>query len=72
MPGTVTYLPYMAVTKHGDYLNVLVYYITLNYKQCFGSGSGFDTDAGGQKRPTKIVKSKKFHVLKCWMFSFEG
>ncbi len=44
----------------------------------FGYGSGFnqvkdpDPDPGGQKGPTKIEKSKKFHVLKCWMFTFEG
>jgi hypothetical protein len=31
-----------------------------------------DPDPGGQKRPTKIEKIQKFHVLKCWMFSFEG
>jgi hypothetical protein len=24
------------------------------------------------KRPTKIEKVKKFHILKRWMFSFEG
>ncbi len=31
-----------------------------------------DPDPGGQKLPTKIEKVKKFQVLKCWMFSFEG
>jgi hypothetical protein len=31
-----------------------------------------DPDPGGQKLPKKIEKVKKFHVLKCWMFSFEG
>jgi hypothetical protein len=32
-----------------------------------------DRDPGGQKWPTNIEKKvKKFHVLKCWMFSFEG
>jgi hypothetical protein len=47
-------------------------------KQCFGSGSSLigidfsllDLDPGGQKWPSKIEKEKKFHVLKCWMFSF--
>jgi hypothetical protein len=28
--------------------------------------------SGGQKLPTKVEKIKKFHVLKCWMFSFES
>jgi hypothetical protein len=48
-----------------------------------GSGSGFELldpdphtnanpDLGGQKLSTKIEKSIDFHVLKCWMFSFEG
>ncbi len=47
------------------------------YGQCFGSGfnqvngSVPDPDSGGPKRPTKMEKIKKFHVLKCWMFSFE-
>ncbi len=31
-----------------------------------------DPDPGGHKWPTKVEKLKKFHVLKCWMFSFEG
>jgi hypothetical protein len=33
-----------------------------------------DPDQEGQKCSTKIEKKKlkKFHVLKCWMFSFEG
>jgi hypothetical protein len=31
-----------------------------------------DPDPGGQKLPTKIEKVQNFHVLKCWMFSFEG
>jgi hypothetical protein len=32
-----------------------------------------DLDPGGQKWPTKKEKkNKKFHVLKCWMFSCEG
>ncbi len=31
-----------------------------------------DPDPGGQKQPTKAEKSQIFHVLKCWMFSFEG
>ncbi len=31
-----------------------------------------DPDPEGQKRPRKIDKLKKFHVLKCWMFSVEG
>jgi len=26
----------------------------------------------GKNDPQKIEKMKKFHVLKCWMFSFEG
>ncbi len=30
-----------------------------------------DPDPGGQKLLTKIGKIQKFHVLKCWMFSFE-
>ncbi len=32
------------------------------------SGSG----EGGQKLPRKVEKIKKFHVLKCWFFSFES
>jgi hypothetical protein len=31
-----------------------------------------DPDLGGQKCPTKVEKIKKFHVLNCWMFSFES
>ncbi len=31
-----------------------------------------DPDPGGQKWHTKLEKIRKFHVLKCWMFSFEG
>ncbi len=30
-----------------------------------------DPDPGEQKLPTKIEKKENFHVLKCWMFSFE-
>ncbi len=30
-----------------------------------------DPDRGDQKWPTKVEK-KKFHVLKCWMYSFES
>jgi hypothetical protein len=26
----------------------------------------------GKKDPQKLKKIKTFHVLKCWMFSFEG
>ncbi len=41
-----------------------------------GSGSGSlldpDPDPGGQKWPKKVTKIKKFHVLKCWTFSFES
>jgi hypothetical protein len=33
-----------------------------------GSGSG----SSRQKLPIKTKKVEKFHVLKCWMFSFEG
>jgi hypothetical protein len=29
-----------------------------------------DPDPGVQKLPTKVEKIKKFHVLKCWLFSF--
>jgi hypothetical protein len=31
-----------------------------------------DPDPGGQEKPKKLEKVKKFNVLKCWMFSFEG
>ncbi len=31
-----------------------------------------DPDQGGQKWPTKVEIFLKFHVLKCWMFSFES
>jgi hypothetical protein len=34
--------------------------------------SQLDPDPRGHKRPTKIGKSEEFHVLKCWLFSFEG
>jgi hypothetical protein len=30
-----------------------------------------DPGPGGQKLPQKLKTVKKFHVLKCWMFSFE-
>jgi len=30
------------------------------------------SDPGGQKLPIKVEKIKKFHVLKCWMFSVES
>ncbi len=57
--------------------------IVSGFNQDSGSGSVFggririrnpdpDTDPGGQKRPTKVEKIKKFHVLKSWMFSFEN
>jgi hypothetical protein len=26
----------------------------------------------GKKEPLKQIKVKKFHVLKCWMFSFDS
>ncbi len=48
------------------------------FNQVSGSGSGFrnritDSDSGSGSRRAKIThKKKKFHVLKCWMFSFEG
>jgi hypothetical protein len=52
-------------------------------RQCFGAGSGLDPDSirsvdsgldplGINDPPKYIKKIKKFHVLKCWMFSFEG
>ncbi len=51
-------------------------------KQGFGSGSVSgsawfelmdpDPDPGGQKWPKKLKKGQNFHLLKCWMFSFEG
>jgi hypothetical protein len=58
------------------------------WHQCFGSGSGLDPDSirpvdpdpysesrSGSSR-TKMThkrrKIKKFYVVKCWMFSFEG
>jgi hypothetical protein len=31
-----------------------------------------DPDPGGQKDPQKFKKVYKFHMLKYWMFSFEG
>jgi hypothetical protein len=33
-----------------------------------------DPESGSRraKLPTKIENVEKFHVLKCWMFSFEG
>ncbi len=31
-----------------------------------------DPDPGGQKWPQKKKKVQNFHLLKCWMFSFEG
>jgi hypothetical protein len=37
-----------------------------------GFSSVSDPDPGGQKLPTKKEKIIKLHVLKCWMFSFEG
>jgi hypothetical protein len=57
----------------------------LPLNQCFGSGSGFNQVSGsgsgfeiririqeGKNDLQKKEKIKKFHVLKCWMFSFEG
>ncbi len=46
-------------------------------QRCFESGSALtlvvaDSDPRGQKWLAKIEKVDKFHVLKCWMFSFEG
>jgi hypothetical protein len=35
-------------------------------------GSGSRSRSRRAKRPTKMEKVQKFHVLKCWMFSFEG
>jgi hypothetical protein len=56
--------------------------------QCFGSGFILDPDSISSVDPypdsesgfgpsrakiiKKIEKDKKFNVLKCWMFSFEG
>ncbi len=54
--------------------------------QCFGCGSGLDPDSfrsvhpypdldsesGSKKDPQKSKIGKKFHVVKNWMFSFEG
>jgi hypothetical protein len=31
-----------------------------------------DPDPGEKQGPTKQEKKNKFHVFKCWMFSFEG
>jgi hypothetical protein len=31
-----------------------------------------DPDPAGQKRPTKVEKNFRVHVLKCWMASFES
>ncbi len=36
--------------------------------QLWECGSG----SGRARHPKKIEKVKKFHILKCWMFSFEG
>ncbi len=49
-------------------------------KRGCGSGSDLDPDSNrvsgsGSRRekwPTKEKKNKKFHVVKCWMFSFES
>jgi hypothetical protein len=42
--------------------------------QCFGSG--FNQVSGYRYRRAKMThkkeKVKKFHVLKCWMFSVKG
>jgi hypothetical protein len=35
-------------------------------------GPDHDPDPEWQKRPTNLKKEKKFHVLKCWMYSFES
>jgi hypothetical protein len=31
-----------------------------------------DPDPGGQNDPEKLKIVNEFHLLKCWMFSFEG
>jgi hypothetical protein len=57
-----------------------VFRIRIRIGSGFNQVSGFgirirnpDPDPGGQKLPTKIGKKfQKFHVLKCWMFSFKG
>jgi hypothetical protein len=54
----------------------IFFQIFTKFFQCFGSGLNPDSirsvdpdpDPGGQKRK----RNKKFNVLKCWMFSFEG
>jgi Leucine-rich repeat (LRR) protein len=49
-----------------------------SYNKCCRSGlnpdsiESLDPDPGGQKLPQKKEKVNKFHILKCWMFSFEG
>jgi hypothetical protein len=49
----------------------------LPFLQGFGSGSGINqVNGSGSSRakmtPTKVEKIKKFHVLKCWMFSLRA
>ncbi len=39
------------------------------FKQVSGSGSG---SRRAKMTHKKVEKIKKFHVLKCWMFSFES
>jgi hypothetical protein len=36
------------------------------------SECGSRSETRREKRPTNIEKVKNFHVLKCWMLSFEG
>jgi hypothetical protein len=37
-----------------------------------GLGHWIRIQEGKNNDPQKLKKVKKFHVLKCWMFSFEG
>ncbi len=65
--------------QHLSFANIIKH-----FRPCFGSGagSGLDQDfnqvsgSGSGSRRAKMIKKmgkiKKFHILKSWMFYFEG
>jgi hypothetical protein len=63
--------------KNDGYSAGSPFFCVLSPYQCFRSGSGFNQVSiwiriqEGKNEPQKLYVIKKFHVLKCWMFSFE-
>jgi hypothetical protein len=52
--------------------SLALYYLDLFLAQCVGSRSGLDPDSVRSVDPDPEGKVNTYHVLKCWIFSFEG